>query len=142
MRLVVELKRDAVPQIVLNKLFKLTPMQSSFGVINLAIVNGQPRVLTLKQILLQYLNWRHQVLTRRTQFELDKARARAHVLEGLIIDLDHWRHFYLLMALVWGLMLSGAPRAVAQASKVVKEAADRQRQEQRQPAPQPAAANQ
>src|SRR5436190_12334625 len=83
MRLVVELKRDAVPQIVLNKLFKLTPMQSSFGVINLAIVNGQPRVLTLKQILEAFIDFRREVVRRRTEYELRKARARAHILEGL-----------------------------------------------------------
>src|SRR6266576_817343 len=83
MRLVVELKRDAVPQIVLNKLFKMTPMQSSFGVINLAIVNGQPRVLNLKQILEAFVEFRREVVRRRTEYELRKARARAHVLEGL-----------------------------------------------------------
>src|SRR5207248_9798954 len=88
MRLVVELKRDAVPQIVLNKLFKLTPMQSSFGVINLAIVNGQPRVLTLKQMLEAFIDFRREVVRRRTEYELRKARARAHVLEGLTKAID------------------------------------------------------
>src|SRR5437773_2746745 len=83
MRIVVELKRDAVPQVVLNKLFKLTPMQSSFGVINLAIVNGQPRVLNLKQILEAFIDFRREVVRRRTEYELRKARARAHILEGL-----------------------------------------------------------
>ncbi|HEV8634968.1 MAG TPA: DNA gyrase subunit A, partial [Chloroflexota bacterium] len=89
MRLVIELKRDANARAVLNQLFKLTALQSSFSINMLALVDGQPRVLTLKQILLQYLNWRRQVLTRRTQFELDKARARAHILEGLKTALDN-----------------------------------------------------
>src|SRR5438270_5837 len=70
MRIVVELKRDAVPQVVLNKLFKLTPMQSSFGVINLAIVNGQPRVLKLKEILEYFIDFRREVVRRRTEYEL------------------------------------------------------------------------
>src|SRR5437762_7492881 len=88
MRLVVELKRDAIPQIVLNKLFKLTPMQSSFGVINLAIVNGQPRVLNLKQMLEAFVEFRREVVRRRTEYELRKARARAHILEGLTKAID------------------------------------------------------
>src|SRR6266487_106937 len=88
MRVVVELKRDAVPQVVLNKLFKLTPMQSSFGVINLAIVNGQPRVLNLKQMLECFVDFRREVVRRRTEYELKKARARAHVLEGLTKAID------------------------------------------------------
>ena len=83
MRIVVELKRDAVPQVVLNKLYKLTPMQSSFGVINLAIVNGQPRVLNLKQMLECFIDFRREVVRRRTEYELRKARARAHILGGL-----------------------------------------------------------
>src|SRR5437867_2478893 len=88
MRVVVELKRDAVPQVVLNKLFKLTPMQSSFGVINLAIVNGQPRVLTLKQMLEAFIDFRREVVRRRTEYELRKAHARAHILEGLTKAID------------------------------------------------------
>jgi DNA gyrase subunit A len=88
MRIVVELKRDAVPQVVLNKLFKLTPMQSSFGVINLAIVNGQPRVLNLKQMLEYFVDFRREVVRRRTEYDLRKARARAHVLEGLTKAID------------------------------------------------------
>ncbi len=88
MRIVVELKRDAVPQVVLNKLFKLTPMQSSFGVINLAIVNGQPRVLNLKQILEAFIDFRREVVRRRTEYELRKAKARAHILEGLTKAID------------------------------------------------------
>ncbi len=88
MRVVVELKRDAVPQVVLNKLYKLTPMQSSFGVINLAIVNGQPRVLTLKEMLEAFIDFRREVVRRRTEFDLRKARARAHILEGLNKAID------------------------------------------------------
>src|ERR671912_767991 len=88
MRVVVELKRDAVPQIVLNKLYKLTPMQSSFGVINLAIVSGQPRVLNLKQMLEAFVEFRREVVRRRTEYELRKARARAHILEGLSKAID------------------------------------------------------
>src|SRR5215210_7466167 len=92
MRVVVELKRDAIPQIVLNKLYKLTPMQSTFGVINLAIVQGQPRVLTLRQMLEHFIEFRREVVRRRTEYELRKARARAHILEGLkkaIDELDY-----------------------------------------------------
>jgi DNA gyrase subunit A len=88
MRVVVELKRDAVPQVVLNKLYKLTPMQSSFGVINLAIVNGQPRVLTIKEMLEAFIDFRREVVRRRTEYELRKARARAHILEGLNKAID------------------------------------------------------
>ena len=88
MRIVVELKRDAVPQVILNKLYKLTPMQSSFGVINLAIVNGQPRVLNLKQMLECFVEFRREVVRRRTEYELRKARARAHILEGLTKAID------------------------------------------------------
>src|SRR5258705_13446894 len=88
MRIVIELKRDAVPQVLLNKLYKLTPMQSSFGVINLAIVNGQPRVLNLKQMLEAFIEFRREVVRRRTEYELRKAKARAHILEGLTKAID------------------------------------------------------
>jgi DNA gyrase subunit A len=88
MRIVVELKRDAMPQVVLNKLYKLTPMQSSFGVINLAIVGGQPRVLNLKQMLECFVDFRREVVRRRTEYELRKAKARAHILEGLNKAID------------------------------------------------------
>ncbi|HEX8476376.1 MAG TPA: DNA gyrase subunit A [Pyrinomonadaceae bacterium] len=83
MRIVIELKRDSIPQIILNKLYKLTPMQSSFGVINLAIVGGQPRVLKLKEMLECFVDFRREVVRRRTEYDLRKARARAHILEGL-----------------------------------------------------------
>jgi len=88
MRVVIELKRDAVPQVVLNKLYKLTPMQSSFGIINIAIVDGQPRLLTLKQMLESFVEFRREVVRRRTEFDLRKAQARAHILEGLNKAID------------------------------------------------------
>ncbi|HET7275632.1 MAG TPA: DNA gyrase subunit A [Longimicrobiaceae bacterium] len=89
MRIVVELKRDAIPNIVLNQLFKHTQMQSTFGVIMLALVNGVPKVLTLKEMLYHFVEHRHEVLIRRTQFELGKALDREHILEGLKIAVDN-----------------------------------------------------
>ncbi|HKQ03497.1 MAG TPA: DNA gyrase subunit A [Blastocatellia bacterium] len=89
MRIMIELKRDAIPDIVLNNLYKLTPMQQSFGVINLAIVNGQPRELKLIDTLNIFIEHRREVVIRRTRFELKKAEARAHILEGLKRALDH-----------------------------------------------------
>ena len=87
-RVVIELKRDAVPQVVLNKLYKLTPMQSSFGIINIAIMDGQPRLLNLKQMLEAFVEFRREVVRRRTEFDLRKAQARAHILEGLNKAID------------------------------------------------------
>ncbi|OGX03995.1 MAG: DNA gyrase subunit A [Omnitrophica bacterium RIFCSPLOWO2_12_FULL_50_11] len=87
MRIVIELKRDAVPQIVLNQLYKHTQMQETFGVIMLSLVGGQPKVLNLKQMLDQFIEFRIEIIRRRTQFELDKAEKRAHILEGLKIAL-------------------------------------------------------
>jgi DNA gyrase subunit A len=87
-RIVVELKRDAVPQVVLNKLYKLTPLQSSFGIINIAIVDGQPRLLNLKEMLEHFIVFRREVVRRRTEFDLRKAQARAHILEGLNKAID------------------------------------------------------
>ncbi len=89
MRIVVELKSDAVPDVVLNQLYKHTQLQSSFGIIMLALVNGQPRILNLKQILEYYLAHQKDVITRRTRYELGKAKDRAHILEGLKIALDN-----------------------------------------------------
>ncbi len=88
-RVVVELKRDAVPDVVLNNLFKHTALQTSFGVIMLALVNGRPHVLTLKQVLQHFIDFRHEVVVRRTKFDLEKAEKRAHILEGLKIALDN-----------------------------------------------------
>jgi DNA gyrase subunit A len=87
-RVVIELKRDAVPQVVLNKLYKLTPLQMSFGIISIAIVDGQPKVLNLKQMLEAFVDFRREVIRRRTEFELRKAHARAHILEGLQKAID------------------------------------------------------
>ena len=88
-RIVIELKRDARPQVILNQLFKHTQMQDSFGVIMLALVDGVPRVLTLKQCLEVFIKHRKEVVLRRTKFDLDKAEARAHILQGLIIAIDN-----------------------------------------------------
>lgn len=89
MRVVIELKRDANPQVILNQLYKHTKLQDSFGIIMLALVDGKPQYLNLKQILQNYIQFQEDVIRRRTQFELDKAKARAHILEGLKIALDH-----------------------------------------------------
>ena len=89
MRMVIELKRDANPAVVLNQLYKRTQMQVTFGVIMLALVDGQPRTLNLKEVLQPYIDHRHDVITRRTQFDLDQAEAREHLLEGLTIAVDN-----------------------------------------------------
>jgi DNA gyrase subunit A len=89
MSIIIELKRSAEPKKVLNQLFKYTPLQSTFGVQMLALVDGEPRLLSLKRCLEIFIEHRQQVLTRRAQFELDKARARAHILEGLLIALSN-----------------------------------------------------
>ena len=88
-RVVIELKRDANPQVVLNQLFKHTQMQTTFGIIMLALVNGEPKILTLRQCLDCYIDHRKEVVLRRTKFDLDKALARAHILEGLRIAIDN-----------------------------------------------------
>ena len=88
-RLVIELKRDANAQVILNRLYKFTQMQETFGVIMLALVNGVPRILTLKQCLECFIDHRKDVVVRRTKFELEKAEARAHILEGLKIAIDN-----------------------------------------------------
>ena len=88
-RVVIELKRDANAQVVLNQLFKHTQMQTTFGIIMLALVNGEPKILTLRQCIDCYIDHRKEVILRRTKFELDKALARAHILEGLKIALDN-----------------------------------------------------
>ena len=88
-RIVIELKRDARPQVILNQLYKHTQMQDTFGVITLALVNGEPKILTLKDCLVEYIKHRKEVVLRRTKFDLDKAEARAHLLEGLIIAIDN-----------------------------------------------------
>ena len=89
MRIVIELKKDANPQIVLNKLFSFTQLQDTVGVIMLALVNGVPKVMSLKEILEEYLDFQIEVITRRTKFELKKAKEREHILQGLVIALDY-----------------------------------------------------
>ena len=89
MRIVIKLRQDANANVVLNKLYKMTPMQSSFSVNNVALVNGRPKILNLKEIIKAFVDHRHQVVIRRTRFELKKAQERAHILEGLIIASDH-----------------------------------------------------
>jgi DNA gyrase subunit A len=89
MRIVIELKRDAIAQVVLNQLFKHTQMQVTFGIILLGILHGQPVILNIKELIQQFINHRKEMVTRRTQFELGKAEANAHILEGLKIALDN-----------------------------------------------------
>ncbi len=89
LRLVIELKQNAVPEVVLNNLYKHTSLQTTFGVNNLALVNGVPKQLTLQQMLQYYIDHQVDVVTRRTQYDLGKARARAHILEGLLLALDN-----------------------------------------------------
>jgi len=88
-RMVYVLKRDAIPNIVLNKLYKYTALQTSFSVNNIALVNGKPEMLNLKDLIVHFVNHRHEVVVRRTKYELEKAEARAHILEGLIIASDN-----------------------------------------------------
>ncbi|MCL2761176.1 MAG: DNA gyrase subunit A [Desulfuromonadales bacterium] len=88
MRIVIELKKDENPEVLLNQLYKLTPMQSSFGVIMLAIVGNRPKILTLKETIRHFIDHRQEIITRRTIFELKKAETRAHILEGLKVALD------------------------------------------------------
>ncbi|HRB39069.1 MAG TPA: DNA gyrase subunit A, partial [Bacteroidia bacterium] len=89
MRIVYEIKRDAMASVVLNNLYKHTPLQTSFGVNNIALVNGRPLLLNLKDLIHYYVEHRHDVLVRKTKFELAEAEKRAHILEGLLIALDH-----------------------------------------------------
>ena len=89
MRIVVDIKRDANANVILNKLFKMTALQSSFSVNNIALVKGRPRMLNLKDLIKYFVEHRHEVVTRRTQFELAKAEEDAHILQGLIIALDN-----------------------------------------------------
>ncbi|KAA6328926.1 DNA gyrase subunit A [termite gut metagenome] len=89
MRIVVDLKREANSSIVLNKLFKMTQLQTSFGVNNVALVNGRPKMLNLRDLIVSFVEHRHEVVVRRTQFDLKKAKERAHILEGLIIASDN-----------------------------------------------------
>ena len=89
MRIVFELKRDAIPNVVLNQLFKYTPLQSSFSINNIALVKGRPEMLNLKDLIKHYVEHRHEIVVRRTEYLLKEARKRIHILEGLIIALDN-----------------------------------------------------
>ncbi len=89
MRIVVDLKRDAIGKVVLSKLYKFTPLQSSYGVNNVALVNGRPQILNLKQLISEFIKFRIEVIVRRTKYDLKKAEERAHILEGLIIAIDN-----------------------------------------------------
>tara|TARA_B100000315_G_scaffold260754_1_gene324854 strand:- start:5242 stop:7794 length:2553 start_codon:yes stop_codon:yes gene_type:complete len=88
-RVVIETKRDAVPEVILNQLFMYTQLQDTFGIIMLALINGVPKIMPLKEVLTHFIDFRHEVVVRRTQFELNEADARAHILEGLKIALDN-----------------------------------------------------
>jgi len=87
MRIVIELKRDAIEEVVLNQLFNHTQLQSTFGILNLAIVKGEPKVLTLKELIQQYIEFRIEIITKRTEYDLKKAKEKMHILEGLMIAL-------------------------------------------------------
>ena len=89
MRIVVEIKRDSNANIVLNNLYKYTQLENTFGIINLALVNGEPKILNLKELIAYYVDHQKEVVTRRTSFDLSKARDRKHIVEGLIIAIDH-----------------------------------------------------
>ncbi len=89
LRIVVEVKKDAMANVILSKLYKYTPLQTSYGVNNIALVNGRPKQLTLKEIIEEFIKFRLEVITRRTQYDLRKAEERAHILEGLIIAIDN-----------------------------------------------------
>ncbi|MBQ4571971.1 MAG: DNA gyrase subunit A [Clostridia bacterium] len=88
MRIVIDLKRDANPQVVLNQLYQMTQLQISYGIIQLALVKGEPKILTLKQIIEEYIKFQCEIITRRTQYDLNKAQAREHILEGLARAID------------------------------------------------------
>src|SRR5881397_824701 len=89
MRIVLELKRDAMEDVVLNQLYHHTQMDSTFGIINLALVDGEPKVLGLRELLQSHVDYRIEIVRRRTQFDLNKARQREHIVEGLLTAIDH-----------------------------------------------------
>jgi DNA gyrase subunit A len=88
-RLVIDLKRDAIANVIINQLYKLTDLQTSYGINNVAIVKGRPKTLNLKELISEFVEFRHEVVVRRTQFELKEAEKRAHILQGYLIALDH-----------------------------------------------------
>lgn len=89
MRLVIDLKKDAIANVIVNQLYKYTDMQTSFGINNVALVNGRPRILNMKDLIVEFVKFRHEVVVRRAMFDLKKAEERAHILEGYLIALDH-----------------------------------------------------
>jgi DNA gyrase subunit A len=89
MRLVIDLKRDAIPNVIINQLFKYSELQTSYGINNVALVKGRPRILNLKDMLAEFIEFRHDVVVRRTRYDLRKAEEKAHILEGYLIALDH-----------------------------------------------------
>ena len=89
MRIVYELKKDAIAKVVINNLFKYTELQTSFSVNNVALINGRPQLLNLKHLIASFVDFRHEVVVRRTKFELAEAEKRAHILEGYLIAIDH-----------------------------------------------------
>ena len=88
-RIAIDLRRDAVANVVINQLYKHTELQTSYGINNVALVKGRPRTLNLKEIISEFVEFRHEVVVRRTQFELREAEKRAHILQGYLIALDH-----------------------------------------------------
>src|SRR5690606_11256327 len=88
-RIVIELRKDVVAQVILNQLYKYSELQTSFGINNVALVNGRPKILNLKDLIAEFIKFRHEVVVRRTQYELKEAEKRAHILEGYMIALDH-----------------------------------------------------
>ena len=88
-RIVIDLRRDAVANVVINQVYKHTELQTSYGINNVALVKGRPRTLNLREIISEFVEFRHEVVVRRTQFELKEAEKRAHILQGYLIALDH-----------------------------------------------------
>src|SRR6202035_772406 len=88
-RIVIDLRRDAVANVVINQLYKHTELQTSYGINNVALVKGRPRTLNIREIISEFIEFRHEVVIRRTQFELKEAEKKAHILQGYLIALDH-----------------------------------------------------
>ena len=88
-RIVIDLKRDAIANVIINQLYKYTELQTSYGINNVALVKGRPRTLNIKEMIVEFVEFRHEVVVRRTQFELREAEKKAHILEGFLIALDH-----------------------------------------------------
>src|SRR5687767_11531362 len=88
-RIVIDLKRDAIPNVIINQLYKYTELQTSYGINNVAIVKGRPRTLNVREMIAEFIDFRHEVVVRRTQFELREAQKKAHILQGYLIALDH-----------------------------------------------------